>query len=596
MAKTKVIVGQTKVEKAPAKFAEKSLKEKLLIVLETVKGLEVQNAQGKNNKAWKEFIEMVAQAVETGNFDITEEGKITINLVTPENRAQAEELVKALNCENIKDVNDLNNPELILAEVNSLLTYIASLEAANDSYEKDNDELTKKLEQTQQQVKDIEESFKNLENEVALAEQILVRATGMDIKDVQEKVKEHNEKNPDNQISTIVYLAQKVEEIKAKETSNTKSGKKGSLVKNILIGGLAFSTLLGFAGAAHHAAQQKDLENELNAQNQIVLNIENLDPELRAYIESLMKDNDLTMEEVIDFIKDQQNVIDTQKDTIGKQEDTIEELNGYKDKFENIKDGLTGAGYSYITDDNIDLEGLINDLGDGEYSVETQQAYDTFIGYLESQGIKYEDLLDENGNYDPDLCPANIEAYVTNTIKYLDSIQTLDGKLDDAFNKLEVVDENGNAVTISTFESRQEAYEFIINYIEEVKAKALNVLNGLDQNATAEDYKNAMEVIEQIESEVDSLLEQADKDNEAYQALAQAYEELKAENEALQKENENLKQNGNSQGGVEEEEQEQDNNQTVSGGQGSQDSATGDSGKNPTGGKKPADQENEYGD
>ena len=578
MAKTNLIVGDTKVEKAPAKFSEKSLKEKLLTVLEIVKGLEIQSAKGKNNKAWKEFIEMVAQAVETGNFDITEEGKITINLVTPENRAQAEELVKALNSKNIKDVNDLNNPDLILAEVKSLLKYISELEASNADYETENKELTKKLEQSQEKIKEFEAAFGNLELEVALAERIIVRATGMDIKDIQEKVKEHNEKNPDNQISTIVYLAQKVEEIQAKEAAALKSKKKGNLGRNLLVGGLAFSTLLGFAGAAHHAAKQKDLEEKVDG---YVVTIENQN----AQISDLLK---------------------------------------IKENYDFIKDGLTGAGYSYITDDNIDLEGLIEDLGEGEYSVETQQAYDEFIAYLESQGIKYEDLLDENGNYDPDLCPENIEAYVTSSIKYLNSIQGLDGKLDDMFNNLGIVDENGNAVTINTFESRAEAYGFVMKHLETVKSEALETLQSLEPNANPEEFGNAVLVILEIDKSIKELQGLAQANQEAYEEAVEQYNQAKAENEALQKENEalkqenenlqkenedlqkenealkqeneNLQQNGNSQGGVEEEEQEKDNNQTVSGGQGSQDSATGDSGKNPTGGKKPVDQESEYGD
>lgn len=597
MAKTNLIVGDTKVEKAPAKFSEKSLKEKLLTVLEIVKGLEIQSAKGKNNKAWKEFIEMVAQAVETGNFDITEEGKITINLVTPENRAQAEELVKALNSKNIKDVNDLNNPDLILAEVKSLLKYISELEASNADYEKDNEELTQTIEDLNNKIENVQNDFDKLEAQVEVCETILLNTLKMDIKDIKEKVKEHNEKNPDNQISTLVYMAQKVEELvqgedeqtKGKDKSDlgseekstpkkTKGKNKSGLGSKIAIASLALTTLLGLGGAAHHAAKQKDLEEKVDG---YVVTIENQN----AQISDLLK---------------------------------------IKENYDFIKDGLTGAGYSYITDDNIDLEGLIEDLGEGEYSVETQQAYDEFIAYLESQGIKYEDLLDENGNYDPDLCPENIEAYVTSSIKYLNSIQGLDGKLDDMFNNLGIVDENGNAVTINTFESRAEAYGFVMKHLETVKSEALETLQSLEPNANPEEFGNAVLVILEIDKSIKELQGLAQANQEAYEEAVEQYNQAKAENEALQKENEalkqenenlqkenedlqkenealnqeneNLKQNGNSQGGVEEEEQEQDNNQTVSGGQGSQDSATGDSGKNPTGGKKPVDQESEYGD
>lgn len=554
MAKTKVIVGQTKVEKAPAKFSEMSMKEKFLIVLETVKGLEVQTAQGKNNKAWKEFIGLIAQAVETGNFDVTEDGKIVVNVVSPENRAQAEELVKLLDSENIKDVNDLNNPDLILAEITSMVKYIKDLEASNADYEKENEELQNKIKTVENQIGDLNKSLGDLELEVAAAEKILLRALGMDIKDVQEKVKEHNEKNPDNQISTLTYLANQVEKIQAQEAVAVKSKKKGNLGRNLLIGGLAFSTLLGFAGAAHHAGKQQKLEDKVD-----------------AYVE-----------------------------TIEMQNAQISDLLEVKENYDIIKNGLSGAGYTYVTENGVDLEGLLEDLAEESYSTETQAAYDEFIGYLQSQGIKYEELMDENGNYDPDLVPANLEAYVTSTIKYLDSIQGLDGKLDDMFNNLGIVDDQGNPISINTFENRAEAYGYVMKHLETVKAEALETLQNLDPNTNPEEFGNAVMIILEIDKNIKDLQDLAQSNQEAYEEAVEQYNQAKAENEQLQKENEELekenqqlkeeleqlqkeneelKNSGNSQGGLTDEEQEEDNNQTVSGGSQSDDTAKGDTQK-----------------
>ena len=637
MAKNNIYISNTPLEtKTPSKFAELDLRGKFLAVLDLVKNLQPISTSRNtvNKKEYAKFLDSIRTAVNNGNFDINEEGKLTLNLIGKENVAQAERLVKALDSQLITSVDDL-------ADIEKLIKVIEiNIES--------NRELTQYGKEVEAALEEVKSEVERFNTYIDQVEKLFIDTYKMDMADVKSKVEAYNSDLKEGQkpITTLEYVAMQVKQEAEKEQKLEvenkglvpESGKKETLEKAVskkkgkssvwtkvwagIATGVAGLSLLVNAG---QAIRMENIKTDI-VEAGGVLNLEDADILYNGaqiqLSDGTVVDLDIILNGDYQVKKDEKGnyqVYDKEGNLVGiddlkdkienlEQENTQlegensklegenaelkqenEELTEYKEAFQLVQEKLTSAGYTYIKGPNeIDLEGLVEDLAEGEYSPETQQAYDNFIATLSKYGYTIDDIM-VDGVYNPDLIEESIAPILNTAITSLDTIVSLDGKIDDIFSTMNLTDEQGNPISLKSFETREDAYNYINDYIntcfEDAKAIAERLVEG---NA---DVKNTQEALELIDSEITKIFDKIQENEENYN---NTIDSLNQQISDLEEEIEVLKGKGDSQGSIEQEEENTNTNQSVSAGQDNENSSANDQEKNDGSHKENTD-ENEFG-
>ena len=475
-----------------ANIDEKNLKKGIEKLFEkTYKVINEINTQGdKNKKSMKEALDILK------NFDYeinVEEKTISFNFdkVPPETQ---KEIVNSLSIYSnaVKTVDDLKDPTKIIDAIEGLINKYEALATNANGMEKGNkkeiEKLKADLENEKGKLETLNENIKTLITELGLEEEL---------------------KKPENKGRELEILKKYVlETLKSQENAKNKVKKLTKSNKGWIIGFAAVSVLgaLGWTYAGIHSGIIKDKNAIIEKYEGTLGNIADTLKD-KGY-EEYLKNNGFSDED-LNTLRGLLEGLDI------SEKGTLEELQSYKDTFEALNAGLEKEGYSYIKEDgSFDVEGLVEDLEMQEYSPETQEAYDKFKAFL--------------GQQDEDLTEDNVVNLVNSMFEHLDSLATLDGKLDDLFTKLEVVDENGEAITLSTFENREAAYNYISNYINKMNADSADVFDKA--SAILSDLGNttegtSLDVLGEIQNEVDKLQLSIDNNKKAYEATYKAMAE-----------------------------------------------------------------------